>query len=118
MKKMWILTAAVALLLCITLSASAVSMLQEGDRGPSVKKLQQALVSGGWADLKCDGVYGPKTTEAVKYYQKMNGLTATGRAGSITLTQLLGSPDVDMDKPGETAVYIDIPQEIEVGREA
>ncbi len=104
MKKFLILVVAVMMLVGITVSASAVSMLQEGDRGASVKKLQQALVSGGWADLVCDGIYGPKTTAAVKYYQKMNGLTATGRAGSITLTNLLGSADVDMDKPGETAM--------------
>lgn len=104
MKKILIMTVTVALLLCITLSASAVSMLQEGDRGASVKKLQQALVSGGWADIACDGVYGPKTAAAVKYYQKMNGLTATGRAGTVTLTNLLGSASVDLDAPGATAM--------------
>ena len=104
MKKTLTLVVAVAMLLCITLSASAVSMLQEGDRGASVKKLQQALVNGGWADLACDGIYGPKTAAAVKYYQKMNGLTATGRAGTVTLTNLLGSADVDMTKEGETAM--------------
>ncbi|MBQ6173236.1 MAG: peptidoglycan-binding protein [Clostridia bacterium] len=104
MKKTLTLIVTVALLLCVTLSASAVTMLQEGDRGASVKKLQQALVSGGWADLKCDGVYGPKTAAAVKYYQQMNGLVATGRAGSITLTQLLGTPDVDLNKDGENTM--------------
>ena len=32
-----------------------------------------------------DGIYGSATTEAVKYFQRRNGLTADGIAGNATL---------------------------------
>ncbi len=103
MKKLLTVAALVVMLACIAVSASAAGMLQKGDRGPTVRNLQQALVNGGWADLVCDGIYGPKTEAAVKYYQQMNGLQATGRAGSVTLTNLLGSADVDLNVPGSNS---------------
>ena len=70
MKKLLTTLVCALLLLSFAASACAAGMLQKGDRGPSVKALQEALVNGGWADLVCDGVYGPKTEAAVKYYQK------------------------------------------------
>ena len=103
MKRLISIAAIAVILACIAVTASAAGMLQRGDRGPTVRALQQALVNGGWADLVCDGVYGPKTEAAVRYYQQMNGLQATGRAGSVTLTNLLGSADVDLNVPGSNS---------------
>ena len=100
MKKLFALMLVLVLTLGVALNAGAASMLQQGMRGESVRKLQQALVDQGWADLKVDGIYGPATAAAVQYYQKMNGLQATGRAGSTTLTNLLGSADVDVNPDG------------------
>ncbi len=100
MKKILSVVLLVVLLMTMGASAMAASLLQKGDRGPTVKALQQALVDGGWADLVCDGVYGPKTEAAVKYYQQKNGLAATGRAGSNTLNKLLGTSDVDLNVDG------------------
>ncbi len=106
MKKLLTTAILAILMLAVVSSAGAVSMLQQGDRGSAVRQLQQALVSGGWADIACDGVYGPKTAEAVKYYQKMNGLTATGRAGSITLKNLLGTDNVNVNPAGGNSLTI------------
>lgn len=103
MKKLLTIIAVVVLLAGVAVSASAAGMLQKGDRGETVRQLQQALVNGGWADLVCDGIYGPKTEAAVRYYQQCNGLQATGRAGSVTLTNLLGSADVDLNTDGSNS---------------
>jgi cell wall-associated NlpC family hydrolase len=57
--------------------------LDRGATGPSVRTLQQALGVGA------DGVFGPKTEQAVKAYQASHGLPATGHVGPLT-TQALG----------------------------
>ncbi|CAA0129392.1 Uncharacterised protein [Starkeya nomas] len=49
--------------------------------------LQEKLVQLGY-DIKVDGRYGPKTTEAVTAYQKANGLKVDGIAGDITMASI------------------------------
>lgn len=61
-----------------------------GSRGDEVKKLQQHLIDAGY-DLGAyglDGVYGNDTANAVKKYQKDNGLTVDGVAGNATLSKM------------------------------
>lgn len=61
-----------------------------GSRGDEVKKLQQHLIDAGY-DLGAyglDGVYGNDTANAVKKYQKDNGLTVDGIAGNNTLSKM------------------------------
>ena len=53
-----------------------------------IKRMQQALIGLGYLSDKADGVYGSKTREAVRQYQKAYGLTADGSAGSKTMTSL------------------------------
>ena len=53
-----------------------------------VKQLQQALIGLGYLNDKADGVYGSKTREAVRQYQKAHGLTVDGSSGSKTMTSL------------------------------
>ncbi len=65
-------------------------LLQAGDTGEDVKKLQQALLEKGY-DLgvgRDDGIYGEKTAGAVRQYQKDNRLAIDGIAGNETLTAL------------------------------
>jgi hypothetical protein len=62
-------------------------LLKRGSRGEPVKALQQALVGAGF-DLDVDGDFGKKTEDAVKEFQRRNGLTADGIVGSKTLTML------------------------------
>jgi lysozyme len=56
--------------------------LRKGDSGQEVKRLQSKLPT------VADGRYGQKTEQAVKDYQKHNGLTVDGLAGKQTLTHL------------------------------
>ncbi|SDC60722.1 Putative peptidoglycan binding domain-containing protein [Pelagirhabdus alkalitolerans] len=70
------------------------SIFQSGDSGNGVKVIQQALVDNNFypdiqaPDNGVDGIYGPKTEDAVRRYQIMNGLTVDGIAGPETLTSL------------------------------
>ena len=56
-----------------------------GSRGDEVKQIQTKLKRWGYYKGSVDGIYGSKTVEAVKYFQKKNGLTADGIAGEKTL---------------------------------
>lgn len=67
-------------------------VLEEGDRGPTVAKLQVRL-NGVGADLDDDGVFGPLTVAAVRAFQRTRKLTVDGIVGEQTWTALLtGSP--------------------------
>lgn len=60
------------------------AVYKQGMSGSGVKDLQAQLNKLG-AGLSPDGQYGPKTTEAVEWFQKNNGLTVDGVAGPATL---------------------------------
>ena len=59
-----------------------------GSRGDEVKQIQTKLKNWGYYNGSVDGIYGSKTVEAVKYFQRKNGLTADGIAGSKTLSAM------------------------------
>ena len=59
-----------------------------GSKGAEVKEIQTKLKNWGYYNDSIDGIYGSKTFEAVKSFQKKNGLTADGIAGSKTLQAL------------------------------
>jgi peptidoglycan hydrolase-like protein with peptidoglycan-binding domain len=54
----------------------------------TVKSVQQALAKDGLYKGKVDGMIGPVTTNAVKAFQKKNGLKADGIIGPMTLKKL------------------------------
>lgn len=56
-----------------------------GSRGDEVIQIQTKLKRWGYYKGSIDGVYGSQTLEAVKYFQKKNGLTVDGIAGTKTL---------------------------------
>ena len=68
-------------------SALAASYRQ-GDSGSAVTTIQTKLKRWGYFDGPVDGVYGSKTTKAVRAFQQKNGLTADGVAGPATLKAL------------------------------
>lgn len=71
------------------LPATAVTGLALGDRGDSVKAVQQALVNQGVAVAGgVDGVFGPATETAVKSFQRQHGLPETGQIDDATAIAL------------------------------
>ena len=59
-------------------------ILRVGDRGQEVTRLQKALGKG----LAADGIFGPRTEDAVREYQKEQRLSVDGLAGKATLGSL------------------------------
>ena len=71
-------------------AAPAISVgLHQGQAGPQVKALQEALLRSGVSlPGGADGVYGPGTKAAVASFQSARGLPATGEVDSATLAAL------------------------------
>ncbi len=65
--------------------------IRSGDRGDRVKTLQQSLITLGFLSGKADGVFGNKTKNAVKGFQRSKSLTADGIAGKKTLTAIVSA---------------------------
>ena len=67
-------------------------LLEKGEDGPGVKRLQEALNAAGiqvnGQPLPTTGHFGDQTEAAVKQYQQQKGLEVDGRAGKDTLTAL------------------------------
>ena len=88
MKRLLILFVLVVFCLCVAfalpdLSARA-EVLKSGSTGASVKSVQTKLKNWGYYSGSVDGIYGPKTVAAVKYFQRVNGLTQDGVVGAKT----------------------------------
>lgn len=66
-------------------------VLQNGDNGDDVTRLQERLSSLGYFSQKATGKYRAITASAVKAFQQHNGLEATGTA-SLDTQRLLFSP--------------------------
>lgn len=63
--------------------------LRNGSKGTQVKVLQFLLNEFGYDCGEADGIFGKKTTAAVKEYQKAKGLTVDGICGKNTWTRIL-----------------------------
>lgn len=59
-----------------------------GSRGNEVTQIQTKLKRWGYYKGSVDGIYGSKTVSAVKSFQRKNGLTADGIAGTKTLAAM------------------------------
>lgn len=71
--------------------------LEQGSQGTSVSRLQvrvSGFVESGEV-LATDGVYGTRTKEAVRKFQKQYGLQADGIAGSETVNKIYSLQDSD-----------------------
>ena len=85
-KRIYIAIAALILLLAVCANAFAVS--KSGSRGEEVRKIQTKLKNWGYYNGTVDGVYGWQTENAVRSFQKKNGLKADGIAGTQTLNAM------------------------------
>ena len=86
--------AALALVFAVNISLIAFAQqaqaatYRQGSSGEQVRVIQTKLKNWGYYDGVVDGVFGSQTTQAVKYFQRKNGLTADGIVGPATLKAL------------------------------
>lgn len=64
-------------------------LLKNGTKGENVKELQKNLQKLGY-NIEADGIFGPKTEEAVKTFQKTFNYTVDGIVGDGT-TKLIAA---------------------------
>lgn len=76
------------ILIIINFGTKVYALSKYGSRSEEVKQIQTKLKRWGYYNGNVDGVYGSDTLEAVKKFQKKNGLTADGIAGKSTLEAL------------------------------
>lgn len=69
------------------------AVYRQGSTGEVVKTIQTKLKRWGYYTGGIDGVYGAQTVEAVKYFQRTNGLAVDGVCGDKTLAALGIRPD-------------------------
>ena len=85
-KRIYAVLTAALLLFAIYINVLAVS--KNGSRGEEVRKIQTKLKNWGYYNGSVDGVYGWQTESAVRSFQKKNGLSVDGIAGTKTLNAM------------------------------
>lgn len=78
----------IAMILTMNVSGGVSALSKMGSRGAEVRQIQTRLINWGYMSGKVDGIYGTKTREGVKYFQRKNGLAVDGIAGKKTLAAL------------------------------
>jgi hypothetical protein len=63
-------------------------MLQFGNQGPAVSRLQRALAEGGHFTSRVDGSFGKDTEDAVRDFQREAGLKPDGVVGPATRAKI------------------------------
>lgn len=91
MKKLFYFFCSIFLPLSLASAASASSpctnlttSLTKGSNNMQVLKLQQFLFAENYSKIQPSGFFGTDTVKAVKSFQKANGITQVGSAGSLT----------------------------------
>lgn len=100
---LWVSGLFVAILLVILATAGAeAAVYRQGSTGDAVKTIQTKLKRWGYYSGEIDGIYGSKTTAAVRYFQKTNGLAQDGICGAQTLKALGMSQERAQSSSGVT----------------
>jgi N-acetylmuramoyl-L-alanine amidase len=73
--------------------ASPHGLISAGSRGREVRDAQERLRAWGFYDGPVDGVFGPRTAAAVRWFQRQNGLTVDGAVGPETWRAMGIAPD-------------------------
>ncbi|MFB5663358.1 peptidoglycan-binding protein [Alteribacillus sp. HJP-4] len=82
----------------------ALEILGEGDNGVLVENLQEKLDELGYYESSIDGIFGPKTDEAVTDFQSAEDIGVDGLAGPETfgaLVSALNTPESDETEESE-----------------
>lgn len=80
-----IILVAIAIGYILYKNSSVEALSKYGSRGNEVTQIQTKLKRWGYYNGNVDGIYGTQTVNAVKYFQRKNGLKVDGIAGSATL---------------------------------
>ncbi|MGN0498245.1 MAG: spore cortex-lytic enzyme [Acutalibacteraceae bacterium] len=90
MNRKRLFTVALVLTLIMTLLTTVTSdaLSKQGSRGDEVTAIQTKLHEMGYYNGKVDGIFGSGTKNALMSFQKDNGLSADGIAGTKTLQAL------------------------------
>lgn len=95
-----VLCAIIAIGCCV----DSMALSKMGSRGSEVRQIQTRLKNWGYYKGNIDGIYGVLTRDAVKSFQRKNGLTADGIAGPRTLAAI-GLPTGSSFNSSSTADY-------------
>ena len=107
MGKRKIFTALTVAFLLVVVCVNAFAVSKVGSRGEEVKKIQTKLKNWGYYSGSIDGIYGWQTESAVKSFQKKNGLTADGIAGTKTLNAMgISSSSGQTASPNEANIEL------------
>ena len=63
-------------------------LYKKGSSGAAVTEIQTRLKNWGYYSGAVDGIYGSQTEKAVRYFQRVNGLSVDGQVGNQTLAAL------------------------------
>ena len=80
-----VLSIGIAFSLIFVTNNKVEALSKYGSRGSEVTQIQTKLKRWGYYKGNIDGIYGSQTVEAVKYFQRKNGLAVDGIAGKQTL---------------------------------
>jgi peptidoglycan hydrolase-like protein with peptidoglycan-binding domain len=81
-----------------TIATDPTRVLDEGDRGLSVRTLQELLSAAGFEPGDIDGTFGSETEDAVEAFQTDRGLDVSGIADAATWEALIqDAEDFDAD---------------------
>ena len=91
-KRIWqvalILMLNLVIIALVSTAPTAEALSKMGSRGQEVREIQTKLQAKGYYTIAVDGIYGTKTYNAVKQFQKDNRLSVDGIAGPQTLKAL------------------------------
>ena len=103
-------TVVATFLLLLTVCVNTFAVSKPGARGEEVKKIQTKLKNWGYYSGSVDGVYGWQTESAVRSFQKKNGLSVDGIAGTKTLNAMgissSGSSSGQTSSPNEANIEL------------
>lgn len=85
------------------LKGESIKVFRPGDRGERVKQLQETLAEHGYYE-GIDGIYGPRTAEAVKQFQHIHHLQVDGMIGPETKKMLANQQAVKSAPVAATSI--------------